>query len=73
MLSWLHQSISVPSGSTVTIPGRNQSWQRKVIYARKAGHNNFPLGIVVNQTFVTPYVRQVSVVLINTIERNLRI
>ena len=62
-----HQLICVPSDSPITVLGIiSKLADIKMHIMKIAAHNDLLVGIVVNETYVTPKVRQVLVILMST-------
>ena len=66
------QLIWVPGNSTIPLTGKLSKLVAKGTYIIElAVHKNLPSSVVVNQSYVTPKVGQVAVILINTNNRNI--
>ena len=67
-----HQPICVPGSAKIIVLGKVLKLVTKGSYMIElAAHNNFPSGVVVNQSYVTPKAGQVAVILVNNTNRNI--
>ena len=72
MIGTDHQPICVPGNATITVPGKISKVNNKGSYMLEtAAHANLPSGIVVNHSYDTPKSGRMSVILVNTTNRNI--
>ena len=72
MIGTDHQPICAPGNATITVPGKISKVNNKGSYMLKtAAHANLPSGIVVNCSYDTPKLGRMSVILVNTTNRNI--
>ena len=72
MIGTDHQPVCVPGNATITVPGKILKVNNKVSYMLEtAAHANLPSGIVVNCSYDTPKSGRMSVILVNTTNRNI--
>ena len=72
MIGTDHQPICVPGNATITVPGKISKVNNKESYMLEtAAHANLPSGIVVNHSYDTPKSGRMSVILVNTTNRNI--
>ena len=67
-----HQPICVPGNATITVPGKISKVNKKGSYMLEtAAYANLPSGIVVYHSYDTPKSGRMSVILVNTTNRNI--
>ena len=72
MIGTDHQPICVPGNATITVPGKILKVNNKGSYMLEtAAHANLPSGIVVNHSYDTLKSGRMSVILVNTTNRNI--
>ena len=72
MIGSNHQPICVPGNATITVLGKISKINNKGSHMLKtAAYANLPSGIVVNCSYDTPKSGRMSVILVNTISRNI--
>ena len=68
------EPICIPRNAMLTVPGNTSRIDKSQSYiVEQAAHHNLPHGLVVNSCCVTPKVRRVPVILINTTDQNISV